>query len=99
MTAVLPPYSSLFTFNFPKTRHVFQTLAFRFGNESPNEDSRHDAHHAIESVGEPMAEIVARREMHVEHGDEGRANNEVEDPLRRYSDGRSRATDGVGEDF
>ena len=99
MTTVLPPYSLLFPFNFPKTRHIFQRFAFRFGDESPNEDSRHDAHHAIKSIGEPMAEVVARSEVHVEHGDEGRANDEVKDPLRRHSDGRSRTTDGIGEDF
>ena len=44
-----------------------------------------------------MAEVVSRREMHVEHGHEAGADDEIEYPLECHGDGHGRATDSVGE--
>ena len=46
-----------------------------------------------------MAEVVTLAQVHVEHGDKGRGDNEVEDPLKRHGNGCGLTTDGVGEEF
>ena len=82
---------------FPHRRHLLQRLALGLGHELPYEDGCYDAEDAIETVGEPMSEVIAFRQVHVEHRHERAGNDEVEYPLECHSDGHSSTTDGVGE--
>ena len=59
----VPPFS-LF---LPELRHVLQRLTLGFGNEAPDEDGCYHTDNAIEAIGEPVAEMVTLRQMHVEH--------------------------------
>lgn len=51
----------------PKFGHILEGLALRFRNKLPDEDGSDDTDDAIETVGEPVAEIVTLSEVHVEH--------------------------------
>ena len=56
---------------FPELRHVFERLALGLGDEIPDEEGCNDADDAVEAVGEPVTEVIAFRQVHVEHGHEG----------------------------
>ena len=64
--------SSLFISLFPQFAHIFQCLALGFRNKFPDEDCCNDTDDAIEAVGEPVTEVIAFCEVHVEHWHEGR---------------------------
>ena len=83
----------------PELGHIFEGLAFGLGHEAPYEEGGDDADDAVEAVGEPMAEVVAGLQVHVEHRHEGGGDDEVEDPLEGYGNGHGSAADGVGEDL
>ena len=55
----------------PQFAHVFESLSLGFGNEFPNEDSGNYADDSVETVGEPVTEVIALCKMHVEHRNEG----------------------------
>ena len=55
----------------PELRHVFERLALGLGNELPDEEGCYDADDAIEAVGEPVTEVVALCQVHIEHRHEG----------------------------
>ena len=84
---------------FPEFGHVFEGLTLGFGNELPDEEGCKDADNAIEAVGEPVAEVIAWSEVHIEHRHEGGGDDEVEDPLEGNGDGNGCSTNGVGEDL
>ena len=83
----------------PELGHILEGLALSFGNELPDEYSCHNTEDAIESVGEPVAEVIAFRQVHVEHGHERRGYDEIGYPLEGNGNGDGTATDGVGEDL
>ena len=83
----------------PEAGHVLERLALRLRHEAPYEQGSDEADRGVEAVGEPVAEVVALSEVHVEHGHERRRDDEVEDPLEGHGDGHGSATDGVGEDL
>ena len=83
----------------PQFGHVFQSFTLGFRYQLPYEDGSNDADDAIEAVCEPVAEVVAFSEVHVEHRHKGAGHDEVENPLESHSDGNGAATDGVGEDL
>ena len=84
---------------FPKTGHILQCLAFGLWNQLPYEDGSNDADDTIETVGEPMAEVIALGEVHIEHRYKSATHDEIENPLEGYGNGNSTAADGVGEDL
>ena len=54
----------------PECGHVLQRLALGLGNKLPDEEGCNHADDAIESVGEPVTEVIALGEVHIEHGHE-----------------------------
>ena len=65
----------------PECGHILEGLALGLGNELPDEEGCDDTDDAIETVGEPVAEVITFRQVHVEHGHERRAYDEVGNPL------------------
>ena len=84
---------------FPQLGHVLQRLALGLRNHAPYKEGGNDTDDAVESVGEPVAEVVALCQVHVEHGHEGRRYDEVENPLEGNGNSHGSATDGVGENL
>ena len=54
----------------PECGHVFERLALGLGNKFPDEEGCYHTDDAVESVGEPVTEVIALGEVHVEHGHE-----------------------------
>ena len=81
----------------PQFGHILQGLSLGLRNKAPYEEGCYHTDDAIESVGEPVTEIITLRQMHVEHRHEGRADDEVEDPLESYRYSNGGTTDGIGE--
>ena len=46
-----------------------------------------------------MAEVITCRQMHIEHRNERRADNEIENPLESDGNGHRSATDRIREDL
>jgi len=55
----------------PELGHILEGLALGLRNEFPDEEGSDDTDDAIETVGEPVAEVVTLGEVHVEHRYEG----------------------------
>lgn len=83
----------------PQLSHILERLTFSLRYETPDKESGEDAHQTVEAVGEPMTEVGAGMQVHVEHRYERRAYQEVEDPLKGHGDGYCRTANGVGEDL
>lgn len=84
----------------PEVGHVFEGLALGFGDEGGDEPCGDDADDAVERVGKHVAELVAHAEtVHVIHRNEGRRDDEVENPLESHRDGHCLRTDGIWEDL
>ena len=83
----------------PELGHILEGLALGLGNEFPDKEGSDDADDAVESVGEPVAEVVTLSQVHVEHRHKRAGNDEVADPLEGNGNSYSSAADGVGEDF
>ena len=81
----------------PKTAHVLEGLTFGLGHQPPYEDGSDDTDNTIESISKPMSEVVTFSEMHIEHGHEGRTDNEVENPLESHGDSHCSPTACIGE--
>ena len=81
----------------PELRHVLKRLTLGLGHQTPDEDGGDDADETVEAVGEPVAEVIALGDVHVEHRHEGGGDDEVEDPLEGHGHGDCLTTDGVGE--
>lgn len=95
---ILPyPFMS-FVFS-PQPAHILQSLALGFGHETPDKDGSDDTDQTIQTVSEPVAEVVAGSEVHVEHRHERRTHDPVENPLEGNGYGNRLATDRIGEDL
>ena len=55
----------------PKLAHILQALALGLWHELPHEDGGNDTDGSVESVSEPMTEVIALGKVHVEHWYEG----------------------------
>ena len=86
----------LFFFS-PEFSHVLQFFTFCFWHHLPNEYCCNDTYNSIESIGEPVSEVITFLDMHIEHRYESAANYPVEYPLERHSNSNSLTTDGVRE--
>ena len=56
----------------PEFGHILKGLTLRLRNEFPDEEGSDNAEDAIESVSEPVAEVITLGEVHIEHRNEGR---------------------------
>ena len=83
----------------PELRHILEALALGLRHELEDKHGGYDADHAIETIREPMAEVVAGGEVHIEHRHESGADYEVEHPLEGHGDSHRRTADGVREEF
>jgi beta-glucosidase len=77
--------------------HILEGLTLCLGNKLPNEEGGNNTNDAIETVSEPMTEVVALRQVHVEHRHERGAYNPVEYPLKGHGYSNSLATDRIRE--
>ena len=69
-----PNYVNALFFLFPiapELGHILERLALGLRNELPYEDGSDNADDAIETISEPVAEVITLRKMHVEHRHEG----------------------------
>ena len=55
------PYSEDKLILLPKLAHILQTLAFGLWNQLPYEEGGYDTDGSIQTIGKPMAEVIARR--------------------------------------
>ena len=51
----------------PQLGHILQRLTLRLRNEAPYEQGGNHADDAIQTISEPVTEVVALCQMHVEH--------------------------------
>ena len=93
---ILPSPFMSFVFS-PQAAHIFKRLALSFGHETPDKDGSDDTDQTIQTVSEPVAEVVAGSEVHVEHRHERRTHDPVENPLEGNGDGNGCTTDGIWE--
>ena len=67
-----PKYIKFFLFPVtPEFGHILKCLTLGLGNEFPYEDGCDNTDDALETVGEPVTEVITLCEMHIEHRDEG----------------------------
>ena len=81
----------------PELGHILESLALGLRNELPDEEGCDDADDAVETVGEPVSEVVTFGQVHVEHWHERRADNEVGYPLEGHCYSYGTTTNGIGE--
>ena len=79
--------------------HVFEGFALGFRNAFPDEDGGGYTDAAVEEVGEYVTELRVRRNLHIVQRQEGRRNDEVEDPLEGHGDGYAGAANRVRENL
>ena len=71
----------------PEVGHVFEGLALGLGDECGDEPCGDDADDAVEGVDKEVTELIAHAEaVHIIHRDEGRRDDEVENPLEGHGD-------------